>query len=107
MNRPEKITVQSDDEARDAHKRRAIRNSKPVREWTAQERREVFLEAPRLNEKEWRRASRKNVSGHCAMSAMRTGASRSLPCARVASMRYVNTKSDSLPINGNRWKAKR
>jgi hypothetical protein len=32
----------------DARKRREIRESKPTREWTAEERREAFLEARRL-----------------------------------------------------------
>jgi hypothetical protein len=32
----------------DARKRREIRGSKPVREWTAEERREAFREARRL-----------------------------------------------------------
>ena len=48
MSRPDKITMQSDDEARDARKRQEIRNSKPAREWTAEERREAFREARRI-----------------------------------------------------------
>ena len=34
--------------AADSRKRREIRESKPVREWTSAERREVFLEARRI-----------------------------------------------------------
>jgi hypothetical protein len=34
----------------DPRKRREIRESKPVREWTAAERREVFLEARRIEQ---------------------------------------------------------
>jgi len=45
MNRLNKAPTQSD---ADARKRREVRESKPVREWTAEERREVFLEARRI-----------------------------------------------------------
>lgn len=45
MNRPNKVPTQSDVDAR---KRREVRESKPVREWTVEERREAFLEGRRI-----------------------------------------------------------
>jgi hypothetical protein len=45
MNRSDKVLTQSDAEAR---KRREVRESKPVREWTAEERCEAFCEARRI-----------------------------------------------------------
>ena len=45
MNRPNKLLTQSD---ADTRKRREVRTSKPVREWTTEERREAFREARRI-----------------------------------------------------------
>jgi hypothetical protein len=45
MNLSNKVLTQSDAEAR---KRREVRESKPVREWTAEERCEAFREARRI-----------------------------------------------------------
>ena len=45
MDRSNKVPTQSD---ADARRRREVRESKPTREWTVDERREAFLEARRL-----------------------------------------------------------
>ena len=45
MNRTKRVLSQVD---ADARRRREARESKPVREWTAEERREAFLEARRV-----------------------------------------------------------
>jgi hypothetical protein len=45
MDRSDKSPIQPD---ADARKRREARNSKPVREWTAEERCEAFREAQRI-----------------------------------------------------------
>ena len=47
MNRPNKVPTQSE---ADARKRREIRESKPVSEWTVEEHRETFREARRIEQ---------------------------------------------------------
>lgn len=84
----------------DARKRRKIRGSKPVREWTAAEQCEAFCEACRL-ERERAEAGIVEDWELCedCHEYKCESASRVLACARVASMRYVSTKSDSLPAH--------
>ncbi len=45
MDRSNKVPTQSD---ADGRRRREVRESKPAREWTIDERREAFIETPRL-----------------------------------------------------------
>jgi len=97
MNRPDRITVQSDDEAREVANAEKSVKASPSGNGRRQNDAKPSVKHAGLNRKKRRRASWKN--GNCAKTAMSPSASGVLACARVASMRYVSTKNDSLPTD--------